>query len=186
MGLETIIGLSLAAAGGGAAAISAKKQNDQIESAEDAAVAANAMNRSQILGSAAQQRDQRIDEFNQLAARIRVARGEAGVGAGGSTAAAIRQTEFNTEADLGAINLNAFYGQQRGNSATLAQIAQLSSRTENPLLAAFMGGLQGGAAGLQIGGAISGLGAAATPQSSFNSFPELLRTLPAPGRPETL
>lgn len=146
----TLALLGTAVASGGVALDAAQSQNRAIDASKAAAQKAGLENQRQIRTAASQKHEQRVDEFNQLAARILVARGEAGVGTGGSTAAVTRQAEFDTAEDLSAINLNAALGTRRVATGTQSQLSQLDSQRQNPLVSAFLGGLQGAGQGLQI------------------------------------
>lgn len=164
MGLLTglgTLGFGAATTGAGAAVAtglslySAGQQNQAISAAQRSQAESAAIGQRQLQQAAGQQQAQRVDEARVLTARIRVARGEAGVGLGGSTAAVTRQADFDAAEDLLTINMNALMGVQGIRSGSQAQIAQLGAQTANPLVAAFLGALQGGQAGLQIAGGIN-------------------------------
>ena len=140
-----------ATATAGTSAYAARQQNKSIGAGMEAQARAAEINQRQLALQAGQQQQERIDEANQLAARIRVARGEAGVGLGGSTAAAVRQVDFDAARDLDTIDMNLLMGVSRVRTGTEAQMAQLESQTQNPLISAFLGGLQGASYGLQLG-----------------------------------
>lgn len=141
----------------GTSAYAAREQNKALEKAMDSEAAAAGVAQQQLAMQTGQQQEARIREANQLAARIRVARGEAGVGTGGSTAAVLRQVDTDAARDLDTLDTNYLFGVKRVRSGAAAQLDQLEAQTTNPLVAAFLGGLQGGTAGLQIAGGLEQL-----------------------------
>ncbi len=155
----TLTALTLAATAttAGVSAYSARQQNKALEAGMDAQTLAAAEQQRQLGRQTSQEQQERVDEANQLAARIRVARGEAGVGLGGSTAALIRQVDFDTAENINVLDLNYLANIRRVRSGARANITQLQNQTRNPLLDAFTGGLQGRNMGLQLGQGISQL-----------------------------
>ena len=141
----------------GTSAYAASQQNKAISAGMDAQARAAAIQQQQLASQTGQAQQERVREANQLAARIRVARGEAGVGLGGSTAAVLRQADFDAASDINTIGQNYLMSAQRVRSGADAGMIELENRTQNPILTAFLGGMQGLNTGLQIGHTIKTL-----------------------------
>lgn len=140
-----------AAAGAYVSYDAAQQQNEAIKKGAAAQAKAEAIKQHQITQQSVEAQKLRVKEANQIAARIRVARGEAGVGLGGSTEAMLRQVDTDAASNIKAIGQNALMNAQLVRTGSRAQIAQMRSQERNSLLDAFSGGISGYQAGLQIG-----------------------------------
>ncbi len=141
---------------------SAKAQNEANERYQQRGAEATAqavqVGTQQVQAQAQLQKAKRLNESHMLVSRLRVAAGEMGVGMGGSYGALVRQADYDTEMNRRIIDRNAEMQIARIRSGGTAQLAQLAGGLrQNPILAAFASGLQGAAAGLQIGTGVQSL-----------------------------
>ena len=151
--LNPVLTIGGAAIGGATGIAGALAQNKAIEnSMQGAANNANTSLRQNAL-AAATQRSDRVRESSRVNSRIQLAAAEAGSGLGGSFLDLQAQNAVDTANDRKVIRIN-----EGSNAASIlssydATIQSLESRTQNPILGAFAGGLQGLSTGLSIIGA---------------------------------
>lgn len=158
------MGLAAGAVGGGLAIGSgiaghraATAQRRSIRDAMQHRRQAQTIQQRQLAAQAAQAREQRVSEGHQVRGRLRVAAGEAGTGMGGSFAAMMRQADFDEFRGLDAIDRNLAMQLDAVRSGAQADLTQLRAQAPNPILSAFMGGVQGLSTGLSIVGAAQSL-----------------------------
>lgn len=104
----------------------------------------------QLSDSASLERRKRANESQLIRSRLRVLQAESGLGFEGSFSDLERQTDIDEQVNLAIIDRNLYNARRR-------TVSQLAASYQNPLLAAFSGGLGGYATGLQIDSASSAL-----------------------------
>lgn len=152
MGPEILALLTIGGAATTAATtvVGAQRQNRAIrESVRSQREAASAQ-AMQLSRQAQTERAQQIRQLSTIRGKIRVAAGESGVGMSGSMALLENQAEFDAARNLSTIGANLAANVQRVQSGLAANTAQLQAMEQNPILAGFMGGLQGFQTGLSI------------------------------------
>ncbi len=147
-----------AALGGFSSYEQAKSQQDYQSAVQSAQRKAVGIQNAQLSDQAALERLKSHNQANLIRSRLRVAAGESGIGFGGTYEALVRQADYDEGLNAEIINRNLMNGIKASNSQLQVGQPQL-----NPLLAAFMGGLQGGQSGLSIGNSVSGFNTAKTP-----------------------
>lgn len=107
--------------------------------------------RSQVARAAELERTKARNQAEMLRGRLRTSAAGRGVGAGGSVQLLEQQIDFDLGLRNAVENANESNFQAAIGSDMSARLASLLS--ENPLMASFVGGLQGASTGLAITGA---------------------------------
>ena len=163
--------LAIGIAGAATSAAGAMAQNRAIEKSMDAQAKGAGTQQQQLADQAALEKMKTMRTMQQLQGRVRVAAGESGATTGGSFAALENQARFDAGLNNAIIGRNLVNQQALVRSGFQANMAQLQSQQQNPLLSAFSGGMQGLQAGLAIGNALPGKTPGA-PSSLAGDFPQ--------------
>lgn len=134
----------------------ANRRNSAIGKSMESVVGAQRVQQRQEAVAAALDRKKNIDSTRRLVGALRVAGGESG-GVDGSYAALIRQADSDAAMNSKIIGTNLNNRYARIGSESAAQLAQLRSAEQIPLLEGAKGAVQGAL----IGNALGGLFAAA-------------------------
>jgi hypothetical protein len=154
-GLTAALAIGAMAASAGAAGAQANAQNKATRRSMASAARGRDVLIEQTADAVQLEKLKRMNQMAAIRARLAVTAIERGVGTGGSVAALHANEAYNAELDASIIDSNQRNTLGRIESETEAQFAALAGRTVSPLLAAFNGGLNGLAAGLNIGGTIT-------------------------------
>lgn len=150
-----ILGSIFGGIGAATSAVQASKQNKALKNAAASQSQAAAIQTTQLTDAAAVEREKRIDDQRRIAARLRVASGEAGLSLGSGTSLALQnQSVSDLSTNLSILERNLQSQIAAVNTGAQANINALEAQTINPLLAGYSGGLGGATTGLSIGGAI--------------------------------
>jgi len=152
MGFAAPIGLAV---GGGLGFAQAQQRNQALESSMNAQNRALGVQQQQLVDQTAIERQRIERQQQQIEGRIRVLAGESGIGTTSGTALALQQ---QNEHDAG-LNFAILDRNLRNNLAAVqtgaaANMQQLQSQAQNPLLSAFTGALTGMNSGLSIASAV--------------------------------
>ena len=153
-----IIGGTMAATQGGMSFMQAKEQEEYAGDVHDAQTRAARTQATQIYRSAQLEKEKTLARHHLIESRIRVAAGESGIGLGGTYEALERQADYDASRNVDIIMENAAMGAR----AAMSQVP-VKAPSINPLVAGFMGALQGGMSGLSIVSSVSGMGGKAAP-----------------------
>lgn len=151
MAFPAASGLALGGAQAGLGILGANDRNDALGRAMESQAAAAATQQSQNVQQAALERLKRTRLAHQIEGQIRVATGAAGTGEFGAETLG-RQNTADAALDLSLIDTNLANANNAVRSGFLANVDSLEGQTVNPLLAGFMGALQGLQTGLSLGG----------------------------------
>jgi hypothetical protein len=139
-----------AAASAGTGLASANARNGAMRRAGRSARSAATTQYGQVSDAAALERQKRINENRRIEGLIRVRQAEAGVGSGGSFESLAVQNDLDAALDLDILKHKEFNEFENIRSGLDANLEHLSSQTSNPMLAAFIGAVQGANTGLSL------------------------------------
>lgn len=142
-----------AGVGAGMGAMQAKEQNSSLERAMAAQAAAAEVSQTQNVQQAALERLKRARLAHQIEGKLRVATGATGVNLDSLS----RQNAQDANTDASLIDANLANNILAIRSGTQANLTSLESQTINPLLAGFMGSLEGLNTGLSLGSSLDEL-----------------------------
>lgn len=157
---EIVTGLAIlsAAAGGAASYSQAQSQNRAARKAEDSTRKAAEANVQQVRAAETIEQKRQRMQANRIRAALRVrAAAQGGDLDDGSFAALDRQTRIDEQFNRNVTSLNASNQVRSVMTGADARLEELQSRMTNPLLDAFLGGVQGAGTGLSIGNSINTL-----------------------------
>ena len=157
-----------AIAGGGLSLLQAGAQNRAVGDSMDSAFRSAIARRQQLASQAGVAMRQRNEQARQAQGRIRTAFGEGGAAGSGSQLAAMRSVDVANELDQASLGANFTSNIRASDSSYEATIAGLEAQSQNPLLAALGGGLQG--AQLALGLYTLGSSLAAPPPTAAGDF----------------
>ncbi len=150
MSFPAAAGLVLGGAQAGLGIMGAGDRNDALARAMQSQADAAEAQMGQNVQQARLERLKRTRMAREIEGAVRVATGARGTGEFGAETLA-RQNIFDTELDLSIIDANLAAANDSVRSGFMANVDSLSSQSVNPLLAGFMGALDGLGTGLSLG-----------------------------------
>jgi len=143
----------------------ARQQNAAVKRSKASARNAAIVQARQLTQAAAIERQKRIDESERIRGRLRVASAAADVGLGAYDALD-QQATVDAFENIQIVDQNLSTQTARVESGLAADLTALSNRTQNSVLAAFMGGMQGASTGLSIVSAAQQVGRVRTKEGA--------------------
>jgi len=152
------IAAASAAAGAATTAYGAYSQNQGLKKSARAANQAATLQKSQLRSQASVEVMKREQQSQQVKSAIRASAGAAGSGFAGSSFSALSdQAEFDRYTNDAIAKQSLGFNFARVSSGLDAQLIDINNRKQNTLINAFMGGLQGLSAGMQLGQGLQGM-----------------------------
>lgn len=149
-GFASALGPAMMLAQLGLGIAGANQRNDALARAMQSQADAAEAQMGQNVQQARLERLKRTRMAREIEGAVRVATGARGTGEFGAETLA-RQNIFDTELDLSIIDANLAAANDSVRSGFMANVDSLSSQSVNPLLAGFMGALDGLGTGLSLG-----------------------------------